>query len=109
MVFAHLRLTARNLRSLRETCVAPERLDREDQPIEVIVDVEIARKARAGVLRLVPVAVSALRLREPFDRALDAAPPLARGEQREQRPRGLRCGRIAEPGRALGCVRAQIL
>ena len=38
---------------------AAERRHREDEPVQVVVDVEVAREAGAGVLRLVPAAVRA--------------------------------------------------
>ena len=46
-----------------------ERHHREDVPVEVVVEVEVAREAGAGEVRLVPAAVGLLRLDEPLDRA----------------------------------------
>src|SRR5579875_3987736 len=40
---------------------APQRADREDQPVQVVVDVEVAGEAGAGEPRLVPGAVRSLR------------------------------------------------
>ena len=58
--------------------VAAERADREDQPVEVVVDVEVAGEAGAGELRLVPGAVGALGVDQPADAALDRRAALAR-------------------------------
>src|SRR5262245_23249114 len=90
-------------RARRALRVAAERRQREDEPVEVVADVEVAREARARELGLVPVAVLALGARQPGDGALDGRRTLAAGgEQREQRPAGLRGGRAAAP--ALGAI-----
>src|SRR6266571_7873726 len=99
------------------TCqVSAERADREDEPVQVVVDVEVAGESGAGVLRLVPAAVRPLVLGKPADAALDAAGPsaaggrgLAGGQQREQRPRGLRGRRLAAAGQRLVVIGAQVL
>src|ERR1700722_624398 len=73
--------------------VSAERGDGERQPVQVVVQVEVTREAGPGVVGLVPGAVRALGASQPADAALDGrAVALARGEQREQRPRGLRGG-----------------
>ena len=85
--------------------------NRKGQPVEVVVQVEVAREAGSGELRLVPGAVRALGFRQPADPALGGlAVALAGGEQREQRPRGLRRGgrALAGPGRRV-VVGAQVL
>src|SRR6516225_8401623 len=47
--------------------VSAERGDGKRQPVQVVVQVEVAREAGAGELRLVPGAVRALGLRQPAD------------------------------------------
>src|SRR6202044_1887260 len=91
--------------------VSAERGDGERQPVQVVVQVEVAREAGPGVIGLVPGAVRALGARQPADPARDAgAVARARREQREQRPRGLRGGGGA-PGRPVFwvVVGAQVL
>src|SRR6266700_7340315 len=149
------------LRSSRTRQVAAERADRENQPVQVVVDVKVAGEPGAGVLRLVPTAVRALAGGQPADAALDAARScchvsgrassgrpvprrrvfsgivpgcpgcpggggpvrgcrVPRGrvawrrrlpgrQQREQRPRGLRCGGLAPAGPAGIVVGAYVL
>src|SRR6266700_1516760 len=114
------------LRSSRTRQVAAERADRENQPVQVVVDVKVAGEPGAGVLRLVPTAVRALAGGQPADAALDAARscchvsgrassgrPVPRRlpgrQQREQRPRGLRCGGLAPAGPAGIVVGAYVL
>ena len=80
---------------------APERDHREQQPVEVVVDVVVGREAGAGVLRLVPAAVLALGLDEPAHTPLERLRALAGGVQREQRPGGLRGRAVAAPDPAL--------
>src|SRR5215813_12204369 len=74
---------------------AAEGHDREDLPVEVVVQVEVAGEARPGEVRLVPAAVVALGLDEEANGALDGLAGFAGGVQREQRPRGLGRGRGA--------------
>ena len=50
--------------------IAAERADGEGQPVQVIVDVDVAGEPGAGELRLVPGPVGALRLGQPADPAL---------------------------------------
>jgi len=93
--------------------VPAQRVHREHQPVQVVVDVEVAREASAGELRLVPVAVGPLGLGQPGDAALDGVGRAAGGEQREQRPGRLRRGGVA-PARPLAAqlavlVGAQVL
>src|SRR5262249_32557234 len=45
---------------VRGTQEAAERTDREDQPVEVVVEVEVAREAGTGEQLLVPATVGAL-------------------------------------------------
>ena len=73
--------------------VAAERADREHQPVQVVVDVEVAGEAGAGVLVLVPAAVAALRSTSQATPRVDRVGVGVDREQREQRPRGLRRGR----------------
>src|SRR5580692_10588351 len=89
----------------RTPYVSAERGDRKRQPVQVVVQVEVAREAGSGEVRLVPGPVRALRLRQPADAALGRlALLLARREQRQQRPRGLRGGGRAPTGPVLGVV-----
>src|ERR671923_1110879 len=68
----------------------PQRCEREQVAVEVVVDVVVARKARAGVLRLVPGPVQALGLRQPAQPALGGVRAgLAGGVEGKQRPCGL--------------------
>src|SRR5580692_533082 len=77
----------------RTPYVSAERGDRKRQPVQVVVQVKVAREAGPGEVRLVPGPVRALGLRQPADAALDGlALGLARRQQRQQRPRGLRGG-----------------
>src|SRR5437763_53291 len=59
------------------TQIATEGADREDQPVEVVVDVEVAGEAGAGELRLIPAAVCALCPGQPCDTARDPFAPVA--------------------------------
>src|SRR5205807_2236154 len=75
----------------------PQRHDREHEPVEVIVDVEVGRESGAGELRLIPAAVVALGHEEPMDPAADRRRALARSIEGEQRPSGLRSGAGPSP------------
>src|SRR5215216_1845278 len=52
-------------------CPAPQGHHGEAQPVQVVVDVEVAREAGAGVLGLVPGTVLTLVRDEPGEAALD--------------------------------------
>ena len=95
---------ARAARSSRDSEDPAERHHREDVPVEVVVEVEVAGEAGAGEVRLVPAAVRPLRLDEPADRAAAAAVAvrLAGRVQAEQRPGRLRRGRGAAPAPGAG-------
>src|SRR3954452_20386898 len=88
---------------------APERHDGEDLSVEVIVEIEVAREARPGEVRLVPASVAALCVDEPPDGALDRRPRLAGCVEGEQRPRGLRSRRSAAATPTDVAVRPEIL
>src|SRR5512147_225831 len=51
--------------------VAAERGEREDLPVQVVVDGEVPGEAGAGKIRLVPGAVLSLGVGQPLDAALD--------------------------------------
>ncbi len=87
----------------------PERGDREDQPVQVVVDVEVAGEAGAGELRLVPGPVGPLRADQQLDAAPAAPVALPGREQREQRPGRLRRGRRAAADPRRVAVGAQVL
>src|SRR6266540_2508961 len=87
----------------------PERHHREDLPVEVVVDVEVAGEARACVVGLVPAAVAALRLDEPAHGTLDRGASHAGRVEAEQRPRRLRRGRRAAPSPRRVAVGAEVL
>src|SRR6185437_3926664 len=90
--------------------VAAQRADREDHPVQVVVDIEVTGEPGASELRLVPAAVRALGLRQPADAPLGrGAVPVPGRQQREQRPGGLRRGRLAPPGPARIVVGAEVL
>src|SRR6185437_6048617 len=91
--------------------VSSECGDGERQPVQVVVQVEVAREAGAGEVGLVPGAVRALGLRQPAQATLGRlAVALARREQRKQRRRGLRGGGRAAAGPLrLVIVGAQVL
>src|SRR5690606_16580791 len=89
--------------SCRTSHVAAQGADREDEPVEVVVDVEVAGEAGAGEVLLVPVAVRPLVVDEPADAGVHGGGPLPGGQQRQQRPGRLgRGGRAApDPGRVV--------
>ena len=90
--------------------VAAEGRDREHLPVEVVVDVEVAREAGAGELgssqRRRP---AACRRASRRPRSAHGVAALAGGEQRQQRPRRLRCGGLAAAAPRRVVVRAQVL
>src|ERR1700722_17490556 len=67
----------------------PQRHDREQKPVQVVVDVEVRWEARARVLGLVPGAVGALCIHEPAHAPVHGRRALTRGVQGEQGPGGL--------------------
>src|SRR5439155_2924473 len=75
--------------------VAPECANRKDEPVEVVVDVEVAREAGAGEPRLVPAAVGELRADEPVEATRDRIAMLAGRVEGEERPGCLRRRRLA--------------
>ena len=83
--------------------VPAERADREDEPVQVVVEVEVTREPGAGELRLVPGPVASLVLGQPADPGVRGRPGATGREQREQRPRGLRRGgrAMARQGRVV--------
>src|SRR3954452_9306208 len=72
----------------------------EAQPVQVVVDVEVAREAGAGVLGLVPGAVITLVVDQPCEPAFHGPCAFAERMKRDQRPRRLRrrAGPPADPG-----------
>src|SRR5581483_40351 len=73
--------------------VSAKRGNGKRQPVQVVVQVEIAREPRPGVVGLVPCAVRALGSRQPAQASLGGlAVAFAGREQGQQRPRGLRGG-----------------
>src|SRR6202011_3627796 len=73
--------------------------------VEVVVDVEVAGKTRAGVLRLRPGAAGLALDEVAHAGGGDVAIPGPAGLHRQQRPRGLRCGAVADPGEGSVAVR----
>ena len=86
------RASTRSLTACSPRTIAAERGDREDQPVQVVVDVEVAGEAGAGELRLVPACRPARWVvdQPARRRGSTAVAALAGREQREQRPGGLR-------------------
>ena len=77
---AERREQEQRLRQRRSPRIAPERHHREDVPVQVVVQVEVAREAGARVLRLVPAAARAAASRR-------ASRPRARRRARGRRRR----------------------
>src|ERR1035441_9191469 len=63
----------RSRRSCGTPQVPAEGADRENQPVKVVVDGEVTRKAGPGKLRLIPGSVRPLAVGQPADAALDGA------------------------------------
>src|SRR5699024_3202499 len=84
--------------------VPAESTEWEHQPIQVVVDIEIAGKPGAGEFGLVPRAVVSLLCQQPRDAALRRLAQFTSRDEGVQRPRGLGCGRRAapHPGRVHG-------
>src|SRR5919197_1160360 len=82
---------------------------REVEPVEVVVDVEVAGKSGAGVFGLVPASVLALRPDEPRDPPLDGGRPLPERVERDQRPGRLRRGAAPPPDPCILAVGARVL
>src|SRR5215210_4920665 len=71
---------------------------RPDDAVEMIPNQEVAWKSRACEVLLVPIAVAALVLHQPPGRpGRRVGVLLARSDETDQRPRGLRRGRNAAP------------
>src|SRR5207247_9631389 len=77
-----------------------KRRERKAEPVEVVVDVVVAREPGARVLVLVPGAVLALTLEQPPKPSFDDRRSLADRVERDQRPGRLRRGARApaDPG-----------
>src|SRR5579864_7404115 len=89
--------------------VSAEGHDREHLPVQVVVDVEVARKAGPGEPRLVPRAVRALGVHQPGDAALHGPFVTGTGDEGDQGPRRLRRGRLTPSSPRVIAVRAQVL
>src|SRR5579862_1676217 len=75
----------------------------------MVIEVEVAGKAGAGEVGLVPAPVVPLRRGEPRNRSVERLSAGACGLEREQRPRGLRRGRYAPRAPLPRAVGAQVL
>src|SRR5262245_39360019 len=81
------------------SAVDSQRPEREILGVQMVLQVEDPRKARAVPERVFPRAVVALRSQQVIDAALDGrAARAASGEQAEERPRRLARNRFAHPG-----------
>src|SRR5215831_10646355 len=95
--------------SWRPRQVPAKRADREHEPVEVVVEVEVTRETGPGELGLVPGPVASLVLGEPPHPGLHGRPGTPGREQRQQRPRGLRRGGGAAPRQGRVVVGAHVL
>src|SRR5207253_8009969 len=83
---------------------------REDQPVQVVVDVEVAGEARPRVPGLVPRPFGRLRLRQERHTSFGAERiATASGEDGKQGPRGLRRGALTAPRPRAVAVRTEVL
>src|SRR5258706_16254208 len=82
-----------------ELAVHPERPEGKVARVEVVLQIEDAREARAVPERVLPGAVRPLRAQQVADAVVDRrSRRVAGGEERQQRPRGLTGDRRPAPG-----------